>query len=346
MNRAFVFLLIYFIFAASAGAQLNPIRYAMIPENPCPGDPVTIGVSGNVKQAVLAVNGRILARADFFPVPAADGNQGFMAAVLTIPNTLSSASMLVEIRLENENRIITIIPVVMTVREFEAETIRLDRLLTDIRTDASPQRVAESNLLWSVLSATGSDVYHTGSFIPPVSSTRRTSSFGERRIYVYSDGGRDTSIHAGLDYGVPTGTEVAACGNGKVVLARSMIVAGNAVILEHAPGIYSLYYHLSRIDVTEGVLVTAGTVIGLSGATGLATGPHLHWDIRVNTETTDPDAFLARPIIDKELIISKIYNSVIRKPPLLNQARFISSITNTFSQPANLRLVGWKIQDE
>jgi murein DD-endopeptidase MepM/ murein hydrolase activator NlpD len=86
------------------------------------------------------------------------------------------------------------------------------------------------------------------------------------------------------------------------------IVTGNTVIIEHAPGIYSLYYHLDRINVQEGAIVTAGAVIGLSGSTGLSTGPHLHWELRINTEGTDPDAFVSRPVIDKDLIISRIYN--------------------------------------
>ena len=304
-KRYFLFVLFSFILIVSAAAQSNSVRYTLIPESPCPGEPVTIGVNSMLKQAVLVANGRQLAKAAFFRIPADIGKPGFMTAVLTIPNTINTSSAI--IRLENESGIITEIPIVIANREFVTDTIRLDPVLTDIRTDSSSQRVAESNKIWDTLNTVGSDIYHTGNFIPPVTSTRRTSAFGERRVYQYSDGRRDTSIHAGLDYGVSTGTEVVACGNGKVVIARMMIVSGNAVFIEHAPGIYSLYYHLDRIDVTEGDIVTAGTRIGLSGATGLATGPHLHWDIRVNTETTDPDTFLSRPIIDKDKIISRIY---------------------------------------
>ncbi|MCL2245002.1 MAG: M23 family metallopeptidase [Treponema sp.] len=300
-------ILLNLIILLPATAQSGNVRYAVVPENPAPGEPVTIGVSGGVKQAVLTVNGRALARTAFFYVPAGDEKLTFMAAILTIPNTLNATSA--EIRLENENVTMAVIPITISRREFDNEILRLDQALTDIRTDTSPQRTEESNRLWDVLSATGNYVYHTGRFIAPVQATRRTSSFAERRIYIYSDGGRGTSIHTGLDYGIPTGTEVVSCGNGKVVLASSMIVAGNAIIIEHAPGIYSLYYHLDKIEVKEGDFVNAGTRIGLSGATGLATGPHLHWDIRINTETTDPDFYLARPIIDKELIISKIYNT-------------------------------------
>jgi murein DD-endopeptidase MepM/ murein hydrolase activator NlpD len=125
-------------------------------------------------------------------------------------------------------------------------------------------------------------------------------------VYRYSNGRTDTSIHAGIDYGVPTGTGVASCGPGKVVLARPRIVTGKSVILEHLPGVYSLYYHLDTIEVAEGAMVDTGTLLGRSGATGLATGPHLHWEIRVSGENTDPDAFISRPLLDKDAILSKI----------------------------------------
>jgi murein DD-endopeptidase MepM/ murein hydrolase activator NlpD len=91
-----------------------------------------------------------------------------------------------------------------------------------------------------------------------------------------------------------------------VILARFRIVTGNSVIIEHLPGVYSLYYHLDHIDVAEGAMVSAGTLLGQSGSTGLATGPHLHWEIRVSQENTDPDAFVARPILDKDAILTKI----------------------------------------
>jgi len=301
VKRIVIFLCAGFILTSFAAAQ---IRYAVIPENPRPGEPVTIGAEGDVKEALLFVNGRQLAKTSFFPVPAARGKPGFTAAVLTIPSTARPGGAI--IRLDNGNGEICEIPVTIAARDFVSEIIELNPVLTGIRTDPSPQRTEEANRLWAVLSTTGNQVYHTGTFIAPVTSTRRTSFFGDRRVYQYSNGSSDTSIHAGVDFGVPAGTRVAACGAGKVVIAGMRIVTGNSVIIEHAPGIYSLYYHLNSICVQEGDIIETGTLLGLSGSTGLSTGPHLHWEIRVSTENTDPDAFVLRPIIDKDLIISKI----------------------------------------
>ncbi|MEE0353111.1 MAG: M23 family metallopeptidase, partial [Treponema sp.] len=66
---------------------------------------------------------------------------------------------------------------------------------------------------------------------------------------------------------------------------------GWSVVIEHLPGLYSLYYHMSQLKVKEGDIVKPGQVIGFSGSTGLATGPHLHWEMRLNMEAVNPDFF-------------------------------------------------------
>jgi murein DD-endopeptidase MepM/ murein hydrolase activator NlpD len=225
-------------------------------------------------------------------------------ALLGIPSTARAGPALV--RFEAGGLPIGELALSIEERHFEAEEIPLDQANSELRAQPDIRKTREAEQLWAILGRTGGDIYAAGPFIPPVSSTRRTSFFGDRRVYRYTDGGRDTAIHAGVDYGVPTGTPVNACGDGKVVLARARIVTGNSVVIEHLPGLYSLYYHLDSIAAAEGHMVKAGQLIGRSGATGLATGPHLHWEIRVSGENTDPDAFLAQPVIDKEAILSKI----------------------------------------
>jgi len=291
---------------AQVDVSAGPLRYTVIPENPRPGEPVTIGVSTNEKEARLFVGGRQLARAKFFYVPPSDGNAGFYAAVLAIPSTARQGSAI--INLYNQWDAFYEIPITIAPRDFVSEVIELNPVSTGLRTDPNPQRNTEADRLWTIISTTGSEIYHTGPFVPPVTSTRRTGFFGDRRVYQYSNGSSDTSIHAGVDIGVPTGTRVTACGAGRVVLAAMRVTTGNSVIIEHAPGIYSLYYHMDSLNVEEGDIIQTGTLVGLSGSTGVSTGPHLHWELRVSTENTDPDAFVARPIIDKELIISRIYD--------------------------------------
>jgi len=302
-KRFIIFLFISFTLTAIAGAQT---RYAVIPESPRPGDPVTIGMDTAAKEALLFSNGRQVARAVCFAVPPADGQRGFTAALLAIPSTVSSGSAV--IRLNNDRGTICEIPITIAPREFRSETITLTPALTSLVSEPDPQKTAESNRLWQILTTNGNQVYHSGTFVLPTTATRRTSQFGTRRVNEYSDGRKVTSIHAGVDFGIPTGSQVGACGAGRVILSRMRIVTGNSIIIEHAPGVYSIYYHLDSVIAQEGAIVQAGEVIGLSGSTGFSTGPHLHWELRVGTENTDPDVFVSRQILDKELIISRIYN--------------------------------------
>jgi len=283
--------------------------FAVIPPAARPGEPVTIAYGGNFKGgpqplsvALLNSRGERLTKASFFDL--GEGWQGVKAAILAVPSTARIGSAL--IRIESDSGVIRNLPFTIENRVFVAETIPLNQANTDLRTVPDPQKTLESNILWAIISRTGKDIYSDGLFTPPVTSARRTSDYGDRRVYAYANGTSETSIHAGVDCGVPTGTPVTACAAGKVVLARERIVTGNTVILEHLPGLYSLYYHMDSIAVSEGAIVTAGTLLGLSGSTGLATGPHLHWEVRVSSENADPDAFLSRPLLDKQSIMDKL----------------------------------------
>lgn len=124
-------------------------------------------------------------------------------------------------------------------------------------------------------------------FVRPVEGAP-TSTFGLRRFF----NGEPRAPHAGLDLKAATGTPVKSAGPGVVVLADDLYFAGNTVIVDHGAGLFTIYAHLSRIDVADGDAVAAGRVVGLSGATGRVTGPHLHWGARVGETIFDPRALL------------------------------------------------------
>jgi len=113
----------------------------------------------------------------------------------------------------------------------------------------------------------------------------RTSPYGTRRSY---NGGPVSSYHAGSDWGAPEGTPIIAPAPGVVVLAEPLFVRGGAVIIDHGAGVYSNFWHMSQIDVKPGDVVETGQQLGLVGTTGLSTGAHLHWEIRVNGLAVDP----------------------------------------------------------
>jgi murein DD-endopeptidase MepM/ murein hydrolase activator NlpD len=112
------------------------------------------------------------------------------------------------------------------------------------------------------------------------------------------DGSETPSIHNGRDLWAPTGTPVVAGGKGRVVMARDRMVTGKTVILEHLPGVYTLYYHLDSLLVEEGVVVRAGQEIGTVGSSGLVTGEHLHWELRTGGIPIDPWQYRDRPLLD------------------------------------------------
>lgn len=106
--------------------------------------------------------------------------------------------------------------------------------------------------------------------------------------------GRGTVYHEGVDYGAPAGTAIRAAAPGTALLAESLTVRGNTVFLDHGAGVLSGYFHMSQIDVKPGDTVQAGDIIGKVGATGLASGPHLHWEVRVNGRWVNPRPWLQR----------------------------------------------------
>jgi len=126
-----------------------------------------------------------------------------------------------------------------------------------------------------------------GNFASPVDAPT-SDVFGSRRIF----NGVAQREHQGLDYRVPTGTPVAAMNDGTILLARFLYFEGNCVVIDHGQGLLTLYFHLSEIKVKEGDPVNRGEEIGLSGATGRATGPHLHVAVRWQAVYLDPARLL------------------------------------------------------
>jgi hypothetical protein len=141
----------------------------------------------------------------------------------------------------------------------------------------------ESKIKAKVYAASALEPLWRGSFRAPVAS-RATDSFGTRRMF----NGKLASIHKGADFHAAMGTVVRASNSGVVVLARKLYYEGNCVIIDHGMGLFTLSMHFSRIDVHEGQRVKAGDRLGLSGATGRVTGPHLHWAVRWQGAMLDP----------------------------------------------------------
>jgi len=129
--------------------------------------------------------------------------------------------------------------------------------------------------------------YWSEAFILPTQSTI-TSHFGNARTF----NSTLKSYHSGTDFRAPIGTPIYAINDGIIVLSKERYYAGGSIIIDHGEGIYSVYYHLSRMTLPVGASVKKGDQIGLSGNSGRVTGPHLHFGIMAQGIPIDPLHFI------------------------------------------------------
>jgi len=124
----------------------------------------------------------------------------------------------------------------------------------------------------------------TAPFQVPVEGAKDGRNFGHRRVF----NGQPRAPHSGADLRAKSGTPIYAANRGRIVLAKDLFYSGNAVFIDHGMGLYTSYLHLSEIRVAVGDFVERGQLLGLSGATGRVTGPHLHWGVRILDARVDP----------------------------------------------------------
>ncbi|WP_404437153.1 peptidoglycan DD-metalloendopeptidase family protein [Stutzerimonas chloritidismutans] len=115
-----------------------------------------------------------------------------------------------------------------------------------------------------------------------------SSPFGLRRFF----NGEERNPHSGLDFAAPAGTPIKSPAAGKVILTGNYFFNGKTVFVDHGQGLISMFCHLSQIDVKLGEELSRGAVLGKVGATGRATGPHLHWNVSLNDARIDPSIFI------------------------------------------------------
>ena len=191
--------------------------------------------------------------------------------------------------------------------EFVEEVIHFGKRSTSLIKDVSTERKKESAILTKVIINFDKNAnYLDGYFKQPLNYVYYTSSYGTARVNKYIDGSRSRSVHEAIDYRAKIGTPLLAPADGKVVFASKRILTGFTVVLEHLPGVYSMFYHLSKLSVKKGLLVKKGEKLGETGASGFVTGPHLHWELRVNVTQVNPLFFTKNNIVNRKKILALI----------------------------------------
>jgi murein DD-endopeptidase MepM/ murein hydrolase activator NlpD len=197
---------------------------------------------------------------------------GLHKAVLVTPAT------------DDEDREIAfeVMPKTYAEQRLTVEPRKVDPLPEDLaRIEAEGARTERALATWS------DDLVPTWHWAAPVAGPR-SSSFGLRRVF----NGQARNPHSGMDIAAPTGTPIVSPAAGRVLDTGDFFFNGQTVYVDHGQGVVTLYCHLSRIFLQPGDLVSAGQALGLVGATGRVTGPHLHFSVAVNRAMVDPALLL------------------------------------------------------
>lgn len=269
------------------------------------GDVITVLTEQNAESYSLELlnrNNESMAHNIFFYVTSSSFS-GYVS-VIGLDSTLKAGEYLLQIK-NGDDYILSTDSVFIQSNTFKKENIILNYANTSLRTDTNPEISRQANEIHEIYrNSDKNSVFSANSFISPLKDGIITSWYGDRRVFIYSDGNKSKSIHNGIDIAAPVGSEIYAGSEGQVVLSRKRIITGNSIVLEYFPGVYGVFFHMDEIFVNPGDMVTKNTVIGTLGATGLATGPHLHWEFRVGGVPVNPDLILSSGLIDKSLIMS------------------------------------------
>ena len=179
-------------------------------------------------------------------------------------------------------------------RDFHVERLTVPNTMVDLDPETERRAVAEGKQLAALYRTITPERIWRGRFTAPVGTMKAGTGFGARRII----NGQPRSPHSGSDYSAPKGTPVIAVNAGKVALVADFFFPGRLVILDHGLGLHTAYFHLDTTAVVEGERVERGQTLGTVGATGRATGPHLHFGAQVAGARIDPTTLLGLSLID------------------------------------------------
>lgn len=179
-------------------------------------------------------------------------------------------------------------------RDFPVQRLTLPTGMVDLDPETTRRAESESERLRTLYRTITPERLWRGAFTRPVGGTEPGTGFGARRII----NGKPRMPHGGIDYAAPTGTPVVAVNAGRVALVADFFFPGRLVAIDHGLGLYTLYFHLDSAAVSQGDLVERGQTIGTVGATGRATGPHLHFGAHVAGARIDPATLLVLGVRD------------------------------------------------
>jgi len=255
-----------------------------------PGEAVLIQVRG--WEMMVEVKGRFLNQElNFFP------EEGVWSALMGIDLETSPGSYNLEIegRLPDGTLLKEVKGFTIEKRDFPLQHLKVDRRFITLSPEDQRRVAEEQEIIREIWKTPQPDRLWRGRFLTPIPGVEGRG-FGFFRVF----NSRRRSQHTGVDMPAAEGTPVLACNQGVVVLARELFFGGNTVFIDHGEGLYSMYFHLSKILVKKGEVVARGKTLGLVGATGRVTGPHLHCSIRLQGARLDLFSLFSLPLEEQE----------------------------------------------
>lgn len=207
------------------------------------------------------------------------------AALLGIP--LDTAPGTLTIKIDGANGQARQIPVKVVAKDYPVQKLTLKNQNQVTPDETTLARIEREKAVTDQVKRHFSSPSPATDFALPANG-RLSSRFGLRRVF----NGEPRNPHGGLDLAIGSGTPIHAPATATVLNIGNYFFNGNTVFLDHGQGLISAYMHLSRVDVQEGQKLRQGEAVGLSGATGRATGPHLHWAVFLNGTAVEPEVFL------------------------------------------------------
>jgi len=260
-----------------------PARVAWQPVRVQPGDVVAVRVAVGDRNG--AVTAAVHAGENWYPL--VGGDQGVLIGAVPLHGFVQPGMLYIRLRVNviGGARTELKLPVWVQGGEFGLQHVTVPPAKAALLDPRVVQ--AEAKRLHAVWERDYGPPLWQGPFQWPIDTDQwpTTAPYGVRRSY---NGGPVRSYHQGQDIAAPPGTPVYAPAQGRVVLAETLRVRGNAVVIDHGAGVMSNYWHLSGLKVAAGEDVQAGDLLGWVGTTGLSTGAHLHWEIRVHGVAVNP----------------------------------------------------------
>lgn len=272
----------------SVSLSAQAATLCITPQSPQPGDVLTVSLYPQAGETIRAVGMKAFdtAQLKFSLRP-----DGVARAFVGLPFDRSGGKTTLSARVQAERdgkmseQIVSSV-VTARARYFPTQRITMKGGMASKMHDKSALR-KEKLLVQSKMKNTAPSPLWSGKWLIPTAG-RSSSAYGRKR-YV---NGQWWGQHNGGDIKAPNGAKVVASNSGRVVLSQYLpALRGNCIVVDHGCNVFSVYMHLSKRIAGVGQSVQKGQLIGLVGATGFVTGPHLHWEIRIGWEPVDPFKF-------------------------------------------------------